>query len=103
LYSCPFIADSYTFLIAHCAGMNTVPCTPLNKLHNLYSSKIIAEDEIVRKCDKLGEMPSAYRILVGKCEVKKSLGRPKDRWEDNIKLILKKCDVRIRTRTKWLR
>ena len=27
-----------------------------------------------------------YRVLVGKPEEKKSLGRPRDRWEDNIKI-----------------
>jgi hypothetical protein len=28
----------------------------------------------------------AYRILVGKPEGKRSLGSPKQRWEDNIKI-----------------
>jgi hypothetical protein len=27
-----------------------------------------------------------YRVLVGKPEVKRPLGRPKRRWEDNIKI-----------------
>ena len=31
-----------------------------------------------------------YRVLVGKPEGKKSLGRPKRRWEDNAKLNLQK-------------
>jgi hypothetical protein len=31
---------------------------------------------------------SAYRVLVGKPEVKKQLGRPRRRWEDNIKMDL---------------
>jgi len=30
-----------------------------------------------------------YRVLVGKPEVKKLLGRPRRRWEDNIKMDLK--------------
>ena len=29
-----------------------------------------------------------YRILVGKLEGKKPLGRPRLRWEDNIKMVL---------------
>jgi hypothetical protein len=33
----------------------------------------------------MGEMRSAYKILVGKCEGKRSLGIPRRRWEDNIK------------------
>jgi hypothetical protein len=30
-------------------------------------------------------MKSAYRILLGKSERKRSFGRPSSRWEDNIK------------------
>jgi len=30
----------------------------------------------------------AYRVLVGKPEGKKPLGRPRHRWEDNIKMAL---------------
>ena len=30
-----------------------------------------------------------YRVLAGKPEVKRQLGRPKFRWEDNIKMDLK--------------
>jgi hypothetical protein len=32
----------------------------------------------------------AYRALVGRAKGKRSLGRPRNRWEDNIKRILKK-------------
>jgi hypothetical protein len=35
-----------------------------------------------------GEERGVYRFLVGKPEVKRPLGRPKRRWEDNIKLDL---------------
>jgi hypothetical protein len=31
-----------------------------------------------------GERRGAYRVLVGKPERKRSLGRPMNRWEDNI-------------------
>jgi hypothetical protein len=31
---------------------------------------------------------SVYRVLVGKPEGKRSLGRPRRRWEDNIKMNL---------------
>jgi len=34
----------------------------------------------------LGERRGAYRVLVGKPEVKRPLGRPRHRWEDNIKM-----------------
>jgi hypothetical protein len=33
-----------------------------------------------------GEMRNAYEILLGKPEQKRPLGRPKLRWEDNIKM-----------------
>jgi hypothetical protein len=32
---------------------------------------------------------SAYRVLLGKAQGKRSLGRPSCRWEDNIKMDLK--------------
>jgi hypothetical protein len=32
---------------------------------------------------------SAYRILVGKPEGKRPLGRPRRRWEDNIRIDLR--------------
>jgi hypothetical protein len=34
-----------------------------------------------------------YGGLVGKPEGKNPLGRPRRRWEDNIKINLQKCDV----------
>jgi hypothetical protein len=34
-------------------------------------------------------MRNAYTILVGKPERKRPLGRPKHRWEDNIKMDLR--------------
>jgi hypothetical protein len=40
-------------------------------------------------CSTNGEKRNAYRILVGKPEREKSLGRPRHRWEDNIKMDLR--------------
>ena len=37
---------------------------------------------------RMGEEISVYRLLVGKPEGKKPLGRPRCRWEDNIKMDL---------------
>jgi hypothetical protein len=37
----------------------------------------------------MGEMGNAYRILVGKPERKRPLGRPRRRWVDNIKMDLR--------------
>ena len=35
---------------------------------------------------RMGERRGLYRVLVGKPEVKRPLGRPRRRWEDNIKV-----------------
>jgi hypothetical protein len=37
----------------------------------------------------MGEKRNAYRILVGKPEEKRPLGRPRLRWLDNIKMDLR--------------
>jgi hypothetical protein len=37
----------------------------------------------------MGEKRNAYRILVGKPECKRPLGRPRCRWLDNIKMDLR--------------
>jgi hypothetical protein len=36
----------------------------------------------------MGERRDAYRALVGKLEGRRPLGRPRRRWEDNIKMYL---------------
>jgi len=37
---------------------------------------------------RMGERRSVYRVMVGKPEEKRLLGRPRRRWEDNIKMDL---------------
>jgi hypothetical protein len=39
-------------------------------------------------CSTNGERRSAYRLLVGKPEGKRPLGRPRRRWVDNIRMDL---------------
>jgi hypothetical protein len=39
---------------------------------------------------RLGETRNAYRILVGKPEGKRPLGRPRHGWVDNMKIDLRK-------------
>jgi len=38
---------------------------------------------------RMGEGRDVYRVLVGKPEGKRPLGRPRHRWEDNIKMDLR--------------
>jgi len=42
----------------------------------------------------MGERRGGYRVLVGKPEGKKPLGRPRRRWEDNIKMGLQEVGCR---------
>ena len=38
--------------------------------------------------ERMGEGREVYRVLVGKPEGKRPMGRPRRRWEDNIKMDL---------------
>ena len=44
---------------------------------------------MVRHIARMDQSRNAYRILVGKPEGKRPLGRPWRRWEDNIKMDLR--------------
>ena len=72
------------------------------ELHALYSSPNIIRNLKSKRLRWAGyvarmeKFRNAYRVLVGKPESKKPLGRPKRRWEDNIKMDLREvgCDPR---------
>jgi hypothetical protein len=51
----------------------------------------------------MGERRGAYRVLVGKPKRERSLGRPRHRWEDNIKIDLQEMDGGVWTGLSWLR
>jgi hypothetical protein len=44
-----------------------------------------------RTCGTYGERRGAHRALVGKLEGRRPLGRPRRRWEDNIKMDLREA------------
>jgi len=52
---------------------------------------------------RIGERKGLYRVLVGKPEGKRPLGRPSRRWEDNIKMDVQEVDVVVWTGSFWLR
>jgi hypothetical protein len=50
----------------------------------------IQNEKMGRACSAYRERRGVYRVLVGKPEGKRPLGRPRRRWEDNIKKDLQK-------------
>jgi hypothetical protein len=69
------------------------------KLHNEELNDLYSLPNIVRVVKsrrlrweghvaRMGEGRGVHRVLVGKPEEKKPLGRPRRRWEDNIKMDL---------------
>jgi hypothetical protein len=64
------------------------------ELHNLYSSQNIIRfikskrTKWAEQVARMGEKRNVYRLLVGKAEGNRPLGRPRHRWMDNIKMDL---------------
>jgi hypothetical protein len=65
------------------------------ELHGSYSSPSIVKVIKVRRMRwarhvaRMGEVRGAYNILVARPEGRRPLGRPRRRWEDNIKMDLR--------------
>jgi hypothetical protein len=51
----------------------------------------------------MGDRRGAYRVLVGRPEGKRPLGRPGRIWEDNTNIVFKRWDGRTWTGSIWLR
>jgi hypothetical protein len=66
-----------------------------DELHNLYSSTDIIRQVKSRRMRRaghvarMGEERNVYKVLVGKPEGKRPLGRPRRRWEDGIRMNLR--------------
>jgi hypothetical protein len=71
------------------------------ELRNFYSSpsiiRVIRSSRIRWACHvpRMGEKRNVYRLLVGKPEGKRSLGRPRSRWMDNIKMYLLEIGMNV--------
>jgi hypothetical protein len=52
---------------------------------------------------RVGEERGLYRVLVGKPEGKRPMGRPRRRWEDNIRMALQQVGCGGWTGLGWLR
>ena len=72
------------------------------ELHSLYRSPNIVRVIKSRRLRwaghvaKMEEGRSAFKILIGKPTGKKPLGKPRRRWEDNIKIDLKEIGINKR-------
>jgi hypothetical protein len=70
-----------------------------DELHSLYSSPNIVRVIKSRKMRwaghvaRMGQGRGVYRVLVGRPEGKRPLGRPRCSWEDNIKLDLREIGI----------
>jgi hypothetical protein len=53
-------------------------------------------------CSTYGERKGLYRVLVGRSEGMKPLGRPRHRWEDNIKMDLQEVGCGAWSGSIWL-
>jgi hypothetical protein len=80
-----------------------------DELHNLYSSPNIVMVIKSRRMSwaghvaLMGEERGVHRVLVGRSEAKRPLGRRRRRWEDNIKLDFRQIVSMGRTGFSWLR
>jgi hypothetical protein len=80
-----------------------------DELHSLYSSPNIVRVIKSRRMKwvvyvaRMEEGRGVYRVLVGRPEGKRPVGKPRRRWEDNIKMDLREIRIDVRTGFGWFR
>jgi len=57
--------------------------------HPVLAGDQIEKNEMGGTCSTYGKKRGVYRVLVGKPERKRPLGRPRRKWGDNIKMDLR--------------
>jgi hypothetical protein len=76
-----------------------------DELHVLYSSsnivRVIKSSRIrwAGHVARMGDGRGVYRVLVGRSEGKRPLGRPRRKWKDNIKMVLAETWI---DRSNWI-
>jgi hypothetical protein len=81
----------------------------IEELHNLYSSPNTISQIKSRRMRwaghvaRMGEERKVYKVLVGKHEGKRPLGRPRRRWEDGLRMDLGEIGWAAWCGFSWLR
>jgi hypothetical protein len=70
--------------------MNFIVCI-LNIVRVIKSRRMRWVEHVAR----MGERSGVYRVLVGRSEGKRPLGRPRRRWDDNIKMDLREIGIDV--------
>jgi hypothetical protein len=79
------------------------------KLNDLYSSpnnfRVIKSRRMrwAGHVARMGVRKGVYRVLVGKPGGKRPLGRPRRKWEDNIKMDLQEVGLGVWNESSWLK
>jgi hypothetical protein len=66
-------------------------CSSPNIIRQIKSSRMIWAAHVAR----MGEERNVYRVLMGEPEGKRPLGRPRRRWEDGIRMDLRRLAVGV--------
>jgi len=75
-------------------------CVVFTKYYRVIKSRSM---RWIRQVARIGEKKSAYKILVGKPDGRSLLGRPRHRWEDNIRSGLREIRWKMWNGCNWLK